>query len=100
PSSRKPPNSSVYELITHCSELSVKFRSVWIVGSATFTTVASSTTMNWARQTIASTSQGLWVRSCRCVTVLCMVGVPLESGIIGTMVPDHYTERGFRLSND
>jgi hypothetical protein len=29
----------------------------WIEGSATFTTVASSTTMNWARQAITRTSQ-------------------------------------------
>ena len=35
-----------------------KSRSACSVGSATFTTVESSTTMNWARQTIASTSQG------------------------------------------
>ena len=31
----------------------------WIEGSATFTIVASSTTMNWARQTMTSTSQRL-----------------------------------------
>ena len=38
----------------------------WIDGSATFTIVASSTTMNWARQTITSTSQRLsWPRRLR-----------------------------------
>ena len=46
PSSRKPPKASVYAFTTHCSELAEKWRSSWIEGSATFTTVASSTTMN------------------------------------------------------
>ncbi len=59
PSSRKPPNTSVYALITHCRFAALKPRSAWIDGSATFTTVASSTTMNCARQTMTSTSQRL-----------------------------------------
>ena len=61
PSSRKPPKASVYALTTHWRELVEKSRSAWIDGSATFTTVASSTTMNWAMQTSTRTSQR---RSC------------------------------------
>jgi hypothetical protein len=56
PSSRKPPKASVYAFTTHCSELAEKSRSSWIEGSATFTTVASSTTMNWAMHTSTRTS--------------------------------------------
>ena len=37
----------------------MKPRSAWIDGSATFTTVASRITMNWARQTMTRTSQRL-----------------------------------------
>src|SRR5438105_11887094 len=44
--------------MTHCRELDEKSRLCWRVGSATFTMVASSTTMNCARQTITSTSHG------------------------------------------
>ena len=61
PSSRKPPNASVYALTTHWSELVEKSRSAWMEGRATFTTVASSTTMNCAMQTSTRTSQR---RSC------------------------------------
>src|ERR1700758_1523139 len=43
----------------HWRSLTLKWRSRWIVGSATFTTVASRTTMNCATQTMARTSQRL-----------------------------------------
>ena len=59
PSSRKPPNSRVYALITHCRESAEKFRSAWMSGSATFTIVTSSTTMNCARANTASVAHGL-----------------------------------------
>src|SRR5258705_2893180 len=55
PSSRKPPKISVYAFSTHDRLCSENPRLVWIVGSATFTTVASSTTMNCATATSAST---------------------------------------------
>ena len=57
PSSRKPPNTSVYALMIHCRLASESPRSFWIDGSATFTTVASSTTMNCAKHTSTSTTQ-------------------------------------------
>ena len=41
----------------HCRLVGVKCKRAWIEGKATFTIVASSTTMNWARQTSTSTSQ-------------------------------------------
>jgi hypothetical protein len=56
PSSKKPPNASVYAVITHCRSAWAKPRSLWIAGRATFTIVASSTTMNCAKQTRTSTS--------------------------------------------
>ena len=59
PSSRKPPKTSVYALTTHCRSVVEKPSPRWIEGRATFTIVASSTTMNWARQTMTSTSQRL-----------------------------------------
>ena len=59
PSSRKPPNTSVYALMTHWRFAALNPRSVWIDGSATLTTVASSTTMNCARQTMTRTTQRL-----------------------------------------
>src|SRR3954469_14436144 len=59
PSSRKPPNTSVYALMTHCRLDVEKPRSRWIEGSATFTIVASRMTMNCARQTMTRTSQRL-----------------------------------------
>ncbi len=58
PSSRKPANTSVYALITHCRLASLKPSAVWMWGSATFTIVASRMTMNCARQMITSTTQG------------------------------------------
>src|SRR4051812_25447252 len=57
PSSRKPPKTSVYALMTHCRFASENASPRWIDGSAMFTIVASRMTMNWARQTIARTSQ-------------------------------------------
>src|SRR3954452_12028298 len=59
PSKRKPPNTSVYALTIHWRLASESPRSFWIDGSATFTIVASRTTMNCARQTRTRTSQGL-----------------------------------------
>ena len=54
PSSRKPPKTSAYALITHCRFSSEKPRSTWIDGSATFTIAMSSTTMNWTTLRSAS----------------------------------------------
>src|SRR3954471_8226888 len=51
--------------MTHCRLPAEKSRSFWIEGSATFTIVASSTTMNCAKQTSTSTSQGLVLRAVR-----------------------------------
>ena len=59
PRRRKPPNISVYAFTTHCRSASVISRSLWIVGSATLTIVASRMTMNCARQTSTRTSHGL-----------------------------------------
>ena len=58
PSRRKPPKTRVYAFTIHCRFASDRPRSFWIEGSATFTTVASSTTMNWAKQTRTRISQG------------------------------------------
>src|SRR3954449_4374964 len=57
PRSRKPPNIRVYALTIHCSCSVVRSRSVWIDGRATLTIVASSTTMNWAKQTTTRAAQ-------------------------------------------
>src|SRR5205085_2541039 len=59
PSRRKPPKTSVYALTIHCRLPSERWRSLWIEGRATFTIVASSTTMNCARQIRTRTTQGL-----------------------------------------
>src|SRR5262249_15826404 len=56
PSSSKPPKASAYELITQDRPLAVKLRSAWILGSATYTTVLSSTTINWQAAMIAMTA--------------------------------------------
>jgi hypothetical protein len=56
PSNRNPPNESVYAVTTYCRSPGVKRKSRAIVGSATFVTVASRTTMNWARQTVATSA--------------------------------------------
>jgi hypothetical protein len=56
PSRRNPPNASVYAVTTHCKSPGVKRKSRAIVGSATFVTVASRTTMNWARQTVTTSA--------------------------------------------
>src|SRR3954469_7990707 len=58
PSSRKPPKISVYAFSTHDRLCSENARLRWIVGSATFTTVASSTTMNCAAATSTRTVLG------------------------------------------
>src|SRR4051794_31407684 len=51
--------------MTHCRLPAEKSRSCWIEGSATFTIVASRMTMNCAKQTSTSTSQGLVLRAVR-----------------------------------
>src|SRR3954451_7050788 len=51
PRRRKPPKISVYAFSTHDRLCSENPTLRWIVGSATFTTVASSTTMNCAAAT-------------------------------------------------
>ena len=61
PSRRKPPNTSVYALTIHWRLASLKPRSFWIDGRATFTIVASSTTMNCARQMRTRMTQGFVV---------------------------------------
>src|SRR4051794_3997485 len=58
PSSRNPPNISVYAFRTQVRFCSEKPRSILIVGSATLTTVASRTTMNCATATSARTAFG------------------------------------------
>ena len=58
PSSRKPPNISVYAFRTHERLCSEKPTSSLIVGSATLTTVASRTTMNCATATSTRTAFG------------------------------------------
>ena len=45
--------------MTHCRSAREKCSPFWMEGSATLTMVASSTTMNWATQTMTSVSQGL-----------------------------------------
>ena len=47
PSSRKPPKTSAYALITHCRSSCENPRSILIEGSATFTIAMSRMTMNW-----------------------------------------------------
>ena len=54
PSSRKPPNTSAYALITHCRFCCENPRSTWIEGRATFTMAMSSTIMNWTTLRSAS----------------------------------------------
>ena len=68
PRSRKPPKTSVYALTIHWRFASERLRSFWIDGSATFTTVPSSTTMNWAKQMRTRINQGFveW----RCIRLL------------------------------
>src|SRR4051794_31413418 len=52
----------------HCRLASESPRSCWIDGSATFTTVASSTTMNCAKQTSTRTTQGFVEPRLRVIT--------------------------------
>src|SRR5215203_4156730 len=56
PSSRKPPKTSAYALITHCRSSCENPRSTLIEGSATFTTAMSRTTLNWTVLRSASAS--------------------------------------------
>jgi hypothetical protein len=65
PNSMKPPNMSVYIVITHWRPDALKCNPRWIVGSATLTIVASRTTMNCATQTMTITSQGLLLSASR-----------------------------------
>ena len=48
PSSRRPPNASVYAFRTQARLVSLKCSAVLMCGSAMFTIVASSTIINWA----------------------------------------------------
>ena len=50
---------SVYAVMIHWRSAFEKCSAFWIVRSATFVIVASSTTMNWATQTRVSTIQRL-----------------------------------------
>ena len=59
PRSRNPPNTSAYALITHCRFSCENPRSVWIDGSATFTTAMSRTTMNCTALNSASANHFL-----------------------------------------
>ena len=86
PSSRKPPKTSVYALTTHCKLDGEKCRPRWIEGSATFTTVASSTTMNCARHAITRISQRLveWFDAAGgAVTVMAVLSVIRGSPGVG-----------------
>src|SRR5262245_34639837 len=56
PGSSRPPKASAYELTTQDKPLAVKPGSAWIFGSATYTTVLSSTTINWQAAMIAKTA--------------------------------------------
>src|SRR3569833_1385946 len=54
---RKAPKVIRYALITQVSPEGLKCRSLWMAGSATLTTVASSTVMAYASRTTPSISQ-------------------------------------------
>ena len=56
-SRRRPPNVSRYAFTTHASDDWEKCSSRWIVGSATFTTVTSSTIMSCPTQSTTSAAQ-------------------------------------------
>jgi hypothetical protein len=58
PSRRKPAKTRVYALMIHCRFVFEKCRAVLMCGIATFTIVASRTTMNCARQMMTRTTQG------------------------------------------
>src|ERR1700712_1962745 len=64
--------------MTHCRLSGEKCRSVWMFGSATFTIVTSSTTMNCAIASTTSVLQGLLLiagpPNCRC-----LYGVQVQS---------------------
>src|SRR3954464_4208432 len=57
--SRKLARPSAYASTTHCSSLKLVLRSLAMSGSATFTTVMSSSSMNVATQTAPSVHQRL-----------------------------------------
>ena len=50
PSSSSPPNASAYALMTHSRLVLEKWSALWMCGSATFTMVASSTTISLSRR--------------------------------------------------
>src|SRR5262245_5356840 len=54
---RSPPKAMRYEVVTQVRTAPWRSRSLWIWGIATFTTVASSTSMNWATSTERTTSR-------------------------------------------
>ena len=58
PSSSRPPKVRAYALITHERLAVLKPRLAWILGRATFTMVASRTTMSWQTRMTASTNCG------------------------------------------
>jgi len=58
PSRRNPAKTSVYALMIHCRLVFVNPSAILMCGRATFTIVASRTTMNCARQMITRTTQG------------------------------------------
>jgi hypothetical protein len=58
PSRSRPPKVSVYALMTHDRFVAEKCRPVWMRGSATFITVASSTSMSWQVTMIARAMPG------------------------------------------
>ena len=89
PSSRNPPKMSVYALMTHCRSLAPNFRSDWMCGSATFTIVTSSTTMNWAIASTTRVLQGLFLigHSLVSAAALCNVHVQRTSTVYRAQHP-------------
>src|SRR4029077_19633241 len=81
PSSKKPPRVNEYALITHCRFEADRLSPRSIDGRATFTIVASNTTMNCAKQTTTSTAQGPAVRS---LALLRTASFPALTGDSGT----------------
>src|SRR5215469_10082456 len=75
PSSRKPPKVSAYALTTHSRPEPEKPSACWMWGRATFTMVASRTTMSWA---VAMTSRARprW----RWAPVVALAALPPVSG--------------------
>ena len=81
---------SAYALTIHCRLDSEIPRSSWIEGSATFTIVASRITMNCARHTRQSTSQGLTpcARTFTGPTLPALPGSPVRLAAPGRPVRD------------